>query len=164
LRNNKSYGALKWVSIGQPRLIWNWNDTDSLIRRDEYLAFKLQMLTDFDRLNLVEEVKRVKGVDVSKNAFTNLRPNDLTCEIDVYDTDTKESFILRGLLYIGFVIKKWLEFRLFLALILVGFLALFDSPRRDKTESGCRGKVHKTTGCHYRFCLKRNFAVNFSTS
>jgi len=41
LRNNKSYGALKWVSIGQPRLLWNWNDTDSLIRRDEYLAFRL---------------------------------------------------------------------------------------------------------------------------
>ena len=41
LGNNKSYGALKWVSIGQPRLLWNWNDTDSLIRRDEYLAFRL---------------------------------------------------------------------------------------------------------------------------
>jgi len=96
LRNNKSYGALKWVSIGQPRLLWNWNDTDSLIRRDEYLAFRLQMLTDFDRVSLMEEVKRVKGVDVSKNAFTNLRPNDLTCEIDIYDTETDESFTLRG--------------------------------------------------------------------
>jgi len=55
------------------------------------------MLTDFDRLNLMEEVKRVKGEDVSKNAFTNLRPNDLTCKIDIYDTETKESLILRGL-------------------------------------------------------------------
>jgi hypothetical protein len=96
LRNNNSYGALKWVSIGQPRLLWSRNDTDSLIRRDEYLALRLQMLTDFDRLRLVGEVKRVKGVDVSKQAFTNLRPNDLTCEIGVYDTETKESFILRG--------------------------------------------------------------------
>jgi len=54
------------------------------------------MLTDFDRLSLKEEVKRVKGVDVSKHAFTNLRPNDLTCEINVYDTETKELLVLKG--------------------------------------------------------------------
>jgi len=54
------------------------------------------MLTDFDRQNLKEEVKRVKGVDVSKCAFINLIPSDLTCEINVNDTLTKESFILSG--------------------------------------------------------------------
>jgi len=96
LRDNKSYGALKWVSFGQPRLLWSWNDKDSVFRTDEYFAFELEMLTDFDRQNLKEEVKRVKGVDVSKCAFINLIPSDLTCEINVNDTLTKESFILSG--------------------------------------------------------------------
>ena len=95
LSNNKSHGTLKWVSICIPRLFWSWNDTDSVFRTDEYLAFSIVIRTDFDRLSLNEEVKRAKDVDVAKHAFINLRPNDLTCEINLYDTAAKESVILR---------------------------------------------------------------------
>ncbi len=62
------------------------------MRTDEYLAYSIVMLTDIDRLGLKEEVKRSKGV----HALINLRPNDLTCEINFYDTAAKESVILRG--------------------------------------------------------------------
>ncbi len=84
LSNNKSHGALKWVSIGIPRLLWSWRDTDSVFRTDEFLAFSIVMLTDFDRLSLKEEMKRATGVDESKQAFNKLRLNDLSCEINLH--------------------------------------------------------------------------------
>ena len=48
------------------------------------------MLTGFYRLSLKEEVKRAKSVDVSKQAFIKLRPNDRTCEIIFDDTEADE--------------------------------------------------------------------------
>jgi len=53
-------------------------------------VFSIVMLTGFDRLSLKEEVKRAKRVDVSKQAFIKLKPNDRTCEIIFDDTEADE--------------------------------------------------------------------------
>ena len=96
-KQSDKHGSLRWGSIGQPKLVWNWkNNSDSMYSRDEYFAFSLDMLSESDRLELQKEVLQTKGVKISTKAFANLRPDDLSCKINIYDWRSKHLITLRG--------------------------------------------------------------------
>lgn len=88
------------VSIGRPKLVPKGVNTDGspkLVKfTDEYFSLYFDMLTEEQRKMLKEEVKRVKGIDVSTRSFVNLKPNTIECLSRLYDRKTQKRFILKG--------------------------------------------------------------------
>ena len=54
------------------------------------------MLTENYRELLKDEVKRVKGIEVSTKSFTNLKPDNIDCLSRIYDRETKRRYIIKG--------------------------------------------------------------------
>ena len=63
---------------------------------DEYFSFSFDMLTVKIREMLKEEVKRVKGIEVSARSFVNLKPNTIECLSKIYDRKSRRRFIIKG--------------------------------------------------------------------
>ena len=100
LKDPSQYEALKWVSIGSPRLtevalLSNSNLTSMFHFYRNYFVVYFEMLTQRDKQVLKQEVKRTKNIDVSTASFINIKPSELNCTTFFYDSND-ESIVLEG--------------------------------------------------------------------
>ena len=84
--NSKSYGKLRWYSIGYPLLV----KTKS--KDNEYFNFtksgfhaRIQMLTNEHRRLFIEEVKHVYNISIRMNQIDHLILSSLKCSIKMHE-------------------------------------------------------------------------------
>ena len=97
-------GNLRWVSIGNPKLVLMQDTLTSTVQwclfTDEYFSFYFVMLTSELRNILKEQVKETKGIDVTTNSIIDITANSITCDIEIYDFQSKEYIQFEGNYYI----------------------------------------------------------------
>ena len=92
LLEKKEYKGLRWVSLGKPEIV-KLNNNLILFNK---LSFSLyfEMLTQRDKEELADEVRRSKGFTVDSLQFSDIDSNAIECTIELVDQKNKKHFLV----------------------------------------------------------------------